>query len=92
MRRTWMVPLGLALAAQAALAQQTPTLFNGQGTGNPRDVWVDRNHDNIIQRDEVNPNSNLARRFDARDRNHDGVLTMNEYWMPGDGATRYDGG
>ncbi|NKF23439.1 hypothetical protein [Solimonas marina] len=44
--------------------------------------WVDKNHDGIIQKDEVTPGSQLARRFDTRDTNHDGQLTSDEYYMP----------
>ncbi|NGY03412.1 hypothetical protein [Solimonas terrae] len=45
-------------------------------------MWVDKNGDGIIQRDEVTPGSQLAKRFDTRDANHDGQLTSDEYYLP----------
>ena len=45
-------------------------------------LWVDKNGDGIIQRDEVVPGSQLEKRFATRDKNGDGQLTNDEYYLP----------
>lgn len=45
-----------------------------------KDAWVDKNGDGLIQKDELAPGSQLAKRFETRDANHDGTLTRDEYY------------
>lgn len=45
-------------------------------------LWVDKNGDGIIQRDEVVPGSQIENRFATRDANKDGQLTQDEYVAP----------
>lgn len=83
-----------ALAFCGAVFAQTPlpghsTDTPGSGSvGAPEattpsaQLWTDKNGDGIIQRDEVTPGSQLAKRFDTRDKNHDGQLTSDEYYLP----------
>lgn len=52
------------------------------GSESTADMFKDSNGDGVIQRDEVTPGSQLARRFDRRDTNHDGQLTRDEYYLP----------
>ncbi|WP_028006502.1 hypothetical protein [Solimonas flava] len=52
------------------------------GTAPASELWVDKNGDGIIQRDEVVPGSQLDKRFERRDTNHDGQLTQDEYYPP----------
>mgnify|MGYP001615528598 CR=1 FL=1 len=45
-------------------------------------LWVDKNGDGIIQRDEAVPGSQIEKRFATRDANKDGQLTQDEYFAP----------
>lgn len=53
-----------------------------EATAPTSQLWVDKNGDGIIQRDEVAPGSQLEKRFATRDKNHDGQLTQDEYYLP----------
>jgi hypothetical protein len=87
-QETTPMKMQLMLAALAAAGfAATPAV--AQTSANPvqqstpaKDLATDRNGDGLISRDEVTPNTNLARRFDERDANKDGVLSSDEYYMP----------
>lgn len=52
------------------------------GSDSTDNMFKDSNGDGVIQREEVTPGSQLAKRFDRRDVNHDGQLTRDEYYLP----------
>jgi hypothetical protein len=52
-----------------------------EGTDPTTSMYVDANGDGLIQRAEVKPGTQLAKRFDTRDKNHDGVLSSDEYYV-----------
>lgn len=43
---------------------------------------TDKNGDGKLSKDEVEPGTSIAQRFDDLDLNHDGALTQNEYVSP----------
>jgi hypothetical protein len=47
-----------------------------------KDIWTDSNGDGLVQKSEVKPDSQLAKRFATRDKNGDGVLSSDEYYLP----------
>ncbi|HET8881229.1 MAG TPA: hypothetical protein VFM56_03560 [Solimonas sp.] len=80
----WFAVSALAFCGTAfSQAPMTGHSTDAPAAGTPSaPLWTDKNGDGIIQRDEVTPGSQLARRFDTRDRNHDGQLTPDEYYLP----------
>ena len=57
-----------------------PTVGAPANTSPVSAMWVDKNGDGLIQKDEVIPGTQLAKRFDTRDANHDGTLSRDEYF------------
>jgi hypothetical protein len=93
MEKSHLILIGLlALAGAAHAATPLPghgtdapgagTVGAPEGTAPTSQIWVDKNGDGIIQRDEVAPGSQLDKRFNTRDKNHDGQLTQDEYYPP----------
>ena len=63
-------------------ATTTPGL-GAPAVGAPlKDIWTDSNGDGLVQKSEVKPDSQLAKRFATRDKNGDGVLSSAEYYLP----------
>jgi hypothetical protein len=81
MKAQHLVALALLASGSAAAADSYSTAA-ATAASNPviSKIWVDKNADGMIQKEELASDSQLYKRFATRDTNNDGTLTKDEYF------------